>query len=546
MSNTRRCFGVVATYTIVVARRRSHRTSVLSKSWLQAWSTIPTLRFCVLKEQEKRNHMKLVDMERTLIRYHHENIPIEKLELLIDIDNQESASVTERWIQSVATKSCLKELSLDIRLFGASLRLPDEILSGENLTKITISASSVKSTVFGLRVIRVPPKMVNHFVSMKTTHHPKCLSLRELHLSSVIITEVVLHDILSSCRLLEKIELLHCSQGLKAIKVENLPWLYKLHIATFDGNSTSLEVNHVPNLRFFSCSVDLIPWSKRPLKNAHLISLGSNVTELTLCSILFRNKASLDKIINSGLHFIESLTLDLTCWTSRSFRFTCASMKRFSLFVSPLVDVVHVIAPKLHCFSLTSRIMPRLLFPDSTLKQIRFWLRLAITDIDASFFLKMRKALKLARVCEVHIKMSLKNHDVQPFEIDIDDLRSRLPFRPAINVEKMFFIATEDECMWERSPFFDAFFEICHPKDVYAFPDSQQLKHNNHFCRLMLKEVLGKSKNKETIKAYWPSYLKHVQMKRVDHEKRETLTDSHKSFLDGPGPLPVKFILYWH
>ncbi|CAH1444808.1 unnamed protein product [Lactuca virosa] len=88
--------------------------------------------------------------------------------------------------------------------------------------------------------------------------------------------------------------------------------------------------------------------------------------------------------------------------------------------------------------------------------------------------------------------------------------------------------------MWERSLFFDAFFEICHPKCVYAKPDVR-FKHNNHFCRLMLREVLEK-KTTTTGIVYWPHYLKHVQIKQALHQKWETLTNSHRSFLDGSTP----------
>ncbi|KAI3497046.1 hypothetical protein L1887_39427 [Cichorium endivia] len=75
--------------------------------------------------------------------------------------------------------------------------------------------------------------------------------------------------------------------------------------------------------------------------------------------------------------------------------------------------------------------------------------------------------------------------------VDMDDLRTRLQLPPATNVQQMWFETREDECMWERSLFFDAFFMICHPKRIYARPD-MGFKHNNHFCRLMLREVLEK------------------------------------------------------
>ncbi|CAH1422292.1 unnamed protein product [Lactuca virosa] len=513
--------------------REAACTSVLSKSWLHAWSTIPNLRFHI--QVERKRKMQLVDVERTLIRYFDDNIPFQRFELDIDIENQEAASLTEKWIRSVATKTCLKELSLTICPSGASLHLPAEILSGKNLTKITVSAA------------RCP----NSAVWMTTTRHPKCVSLRELHLSCVRISEELLHAIFSSCSLLKKIELILCSKGLKTIKVENLPCLSHLQIVTSDRGSTAFEINHVQNLRFFGCNVRImnrLDKRRGPLINSHSISLGSSVTDLTLGGVMIRDNASLDMIIKLGLPFLKSLTLDMACWALGSFHFTSTSIKRFSMLGCPstLVDVVHVTAPKLLFFSFTGQIIPSLLFPYSNLEQIEFRMGLYIDDLDAYFFLKMREVFMLSRKCKVII--TTFNHNLPlPLEINIDDLRTRLLFPPAINVQQLLFKTIGDECMWERSPFFDAFFEICHPDHISVWPDSM-LKHNNHFCKFMLREVMERNKNKTAATtSYWPSYLKNVQIKQPHNQKWETLTDSHTSFLEGPTPehLPVEFMLTW-
>ncbi|CAI9304377.1 unnamed protein product [Lactuca saligna] len=176
--------------------KEAAQTSVLSKYWLHAWSTFPNLRFDVGRGKT----MKLVDVERTLIRYHRENTPIKRFDLKINIEDQESASQAEKWIGDVATKTCLKEISLSLLLWGASFRLPDEILASENLTKLRVSA----------------PRIHPNFVWMTMTNPVmfKCvLSLRELHLEGVSISEEALHHILSSCCLLERIELLHSCEG---------------------------------------------------------------------------------------------------------------------------------------------------------------------------------------------------------------------------------------------------------------------------------------------------------------------------------------------
>ncbi|KAL4562658.1 hypothetical protein LXL04_026686 [Taraxacum kok-saghyz] len=211
------------------------RTSVLSKSWLHAWSTIPTLRFNL---RSGSNRMKLEDMNRILIRYLRDHIPIETFDLKLDIQNQDSASHAEKLIEQVATNNRLKELSLAIGFQEASVTFPDEILSGKNLSKIQVFV------LFG----------GIHSVRMTTSPHPviNCLSLRELHFHGVCISEEALNDILSACTLLEKIVLLNSCKGIKNIKGKNLPRLYELQLIDLDAvQSTFLEISDVPNLGMF-------------------------------------------------------------------------------------------------------------------------------------------------------------------------------------------------------------------------------------------------------------------------------------------------------
>ncbi|KAL7584105.1 hypothetical protein Lser_V15G46184 [Lactuca serriola] len=447
--------------------KEAAQTSVLSKSWLHAWSTFPNLRFDVGRGKS----MKLVDVERTLIRYHRDNTPIKKFDLKIDIENQESASQAEKWIRDVATKTCLKEISLSLLLWGASFKLPDDILASENLTKIRVSAP------------RIHPNSV--WMTM-TNPVIKCVSsLRELHLEGVSISEEAFHHILSD----------------------------------------------VPKLGVFSYYRRDVFQSHFPLVieplNSHSISMRK-VSRLMLGDVITDNTC-LD-MIKSGFPFLVSLTLGLTYWKLGTFHFTSSSIKRLVLHSCPhtLIDL-QVHAPKLLIFDLSGETLPSLSFPVSSLKQLRVSLGIE-RPVDASFFLNMREALSLSHKCDLDIQFN-SPLDVN---IDIDDLRTRLMFPPATNVQELRFQTTEDECMWEQSPFFDAFFEICHPKCVYAKPDDH-FNHNNHFCRLMLREVLEK-KTTTTGIVYWPHYLKHVQIKQPLDQKWETLTNSHRSFLDGSTP----------
>nr|XP_043632902.1 putative F-box/LRR-repeat protein At5g41840 [Erigeron canadensis] len=175
--------------------KEAARTSVLSKSWLHAWSTVPTLRFLqsvhVLSEQQKANYIKLIDA--ILTRYLRDNIPITTFHLNFGIENKESSCLAENWIRPVASKSCLKELYLTI-WFRISLpfTMPDEIFSGENLDKLSVTDQGFRScSIF----IGNNP-MIN------------CVNLRVLELINVHISQEFLDNLFSTCNLLRKVKLL--------------------------------------------------------------------------------------------------------------------------------------------------------------------------------------------------------------------------------------------------------------------------------------------------------------------------------------------------
>ncbi|GJZ62159.1 F-box protein-like protein [Tanacetum coccineum] len=126
------------------------RTCVLSKSWLHAFSTRPTLRFTkfaygVNKIQEKR-YMESID--RTLLRYLNDNLPMERIDLHIDTKHPRVLHPAVKWIQLLASKSCLRELSLTIcsETREYPFTIPDEIFSCENLNtlSLTVKADTIK------------------------------------------------------------------------------------------------------------------------------------------------------------------------------------------------------------------------------------------------------------------------------------------------------------------------------------------------------------------------------------------------------------------
>ncbi|GJW33708.1 acyl carrier protein 1, chloroplastic-like protein [Tanacetum coccineum] len=117
------------------------RTCVLSKSWLHAWSTVPTLRFCQssksLTKQQETRYLKMI--RRTIRRYYRDNIPIITCDIHFGIRKPKSATRAKKFIKRVAFKSSLKKLRFTVVDDIASFTLPDEIFS-RRTTPFTLAA----------------------------------------------------------------------------------------------------------------------------------------------------------------------------------------------------------------------------------------------------------------------------------------------------------------------------------------------------------------------------------------------------------------------
>ncbi|GJR68486.1 zinc finger, CCHC-type containing protein [Tanacetum coccineum] len=125
-------------------------TCVLSKSWLHAWSTIPTLRFCQssksLTKQQERRYLRMI--RRNIQRYHRDNIPVITCDIHFGIRKPKSATLAEKFIKRVASKISLKELCLRVVDDAASFTLPDETFSSENSNMLNLKIDFSLHTVF--------------------------------------------------------------------------------------------------------------------------------------------------------------------------------------------------------------------------------------------------------------------------------------------------------------------------------------------------------------------------------------------------------------
>lgn len=475
------------------------RTCVMSKSWLHAWYTMPTLRFttCVtndhLTKQEQVDYIKLID--RTLLRYLNNNMSIECLHLHLDIEKLSLPSPVEIWFQALASVNILKELSLTIcgtKLARNTnevgwLTIPNAIFSCENLNTIRLRAD----------------KLVKLYqVRMDINPVFKCPFLRILELVNVCISEGALHNLFSSCSLLEKIRIEY-SQNLKNIKVKNLRCLRELRIKKI-GNIIDdiLEISDVPSLRFILyLSLSRFTIRMDTLRSVRVLYLFGMTVDNT-----FSNK------ILSKFPFLETLDLASPKDTLETIEITCASLTKMTLAsVSNKLMNIQIYASKLLYFSYEGWQMPSLLFPSSTPAHIKLILRLRNSHpVDLSFFLKVREALDLSSNFDIEIK-----DDFVPLNIDLDDLRRMVPF-PARNVQQLSFGKKLEKKLWKHLPLLDFLFSICYPPYVKAFYRSSNGK--NYWYAQMVEMMEKKTCD-----------LKEIEIKNPANGKSETLTNSWRS-----------------
>nr|GEX20437.1 hypothetical protein [Tanacetum cinerariifolium] len=478
------------------------RTCILSKSWLHAWSTIPTLRF---PRQSLMYYNKLIDS--TLVRYHRDNLPIQCFNLVFNIRDQNSVSLANKWIFGVASKSALKELFLSIWVGIDSFTLPDEIFSSANLHEIKIAATDVGTVT---NPLWIPHNRVI-----------LCVSLRVLELKNLYISQDALHNLLSTCSLLEKINLC-CCEGFKTIKLKHLRCLRELDINSIQQNDILeieeiLEIDDVPSLGFFRYTHN----GKKPLP-FKMDSLGS-VTHLDINGVIL-DDAFFD-MLKSKFPFLESLSLGIKSRGLESIVITSLTLKRLTLqfWVDIMTIDVQVYAPKLLFFFYNAtETVPSLSFPITAPEEIKLRLYLKKT-VDRSFFIKMREALSLSSKFDIDIKDS-SHHALVCLETEVDDLRRRVSF-PVNNVQQLSVTTFSDEQPRKLAQFFDAFFSICHPSYV-------KLIGNECFTQMMAKEMLKKR----------TTNLKDVAFKNPRNGKWEDLTTSSTSLIDD---VFVDFKLNW-
>ncbi|XP_025888781.2 FBD-associated F-box protein At5g38590-like [Solanum lycopersicum] len=174
--------------------KEATRMSILSKTWLQAWSNLPNLDFTI--DYLKDNDMKIVD--DIMRRYWDGKIPIQKFELSVEtfIENSHEVLLVpmiDKWL-GVVLRNGVKHLTI----------------------------SSYPLFIFAILAVNSVRKLVLEYCTLlPSVVVVNCNSLRKLSLSYLTCDENMLQTLLSSCPLIESFTF-DCCWGLETMNTQKI------------------------------------------------------------------------------------------------------------------------------------------------------------------------------------------------------------------------------------------------------------------------------------------------------------------------------------
>uniref|UniRef100_M1BML7 F-box family protein n=1 Tax=Solanum tuberosum TaxID=4113 RepID=M1BML7_SOLTU len=174
---------------------QASKMSILSKTWLQAWSTLPNLKFFLFCWEGWESRTKIVDT--IMERYGKGKIPIEKFELSeIFVDSLQLFPMVDKWLL-IALQNSVKELVLHFKSYPAPILT---ILAAKSLRELVLHDCTLMPVSLSCGVVNSN-------------------SLRKLSLSNVTLDENMLQTLLNSCPLIVSFIVENCS-GLNVLKIK--------------------------------------------------------------------------------------------------------------------------------------------------------------------------------------------------------------------------------------------------------------------------------------------------------------------------------------
>ncbi|XP_074282036.1 FBD-associated F-box protein At5g56370-like isoform X1 [Silene latifolia] len=443
--------------------KEAGRTSVLSKKWYRAWSSILVLVFqpryfkidvCKARNDESEDDkdklqrfVKFVD--GTMLRYSILEFRIRKMYLEVLIVDEQLVNLVDTWIK-IAVLNQIEELEIQIH-GNIDYVLPEFLFCAKSLK------------VLKCRRIELPYYEIMELVSL--TH---------LTLEPISVDEDMLQRIISSCPLVE-LDITH-----KYLDEVSLPWTRKVdgRVEGCDSGTMQSNLQESPLQKFVFCSNRVyLPWpwkmNAMPLKNLKTVEIScATITD----DIVYE--------LTNGLISLEKLVLN-SCVRLKYIKISSLSLKDFQIHDSPdfmaellevllevTLDTPNLLEFKYNCKVETSLSLIRVL--DRCNAQFSPFM-FDIDILDTDWFVELKQFLKDTKLFK-SLEMNLWH--VDPIVVEEDQLRS-FNTGPPYKLSELMLVET---CLWDSVPymesslttFLDALFWCCHP-DVLSITTNSEI-----------------------------------------------------------------------
>ncbi|KAL3634818.1 hypothetical protein CASFOL_021872 [Castilleja foliolosa] len=367
----------------LLSQKDAVRTCVLSKLWRYLWHGRLNVEFRDfdhrLRFARKKEFWSFVD--KTLQRYLDQNLSLQKF--LVDIFFEVDLVLLQKWIHMVIMNMSIRSFNISFFLCTKAYPLPLVVFQSESLVELHLRKCDLNA--------------------LKSNGNIMLDNLLTLSLHEVEITDEIFEKIISSCPLIENLDLLNCT-GLKSIKlskhynIKNFGCTVHNEIVVEIENPQTLESFHIQNYR---------DWFLR-YKNTHFPHLKSlKLHSVKLYAEMFDN-------FSSFFPCLSELILD--SWHGlNEFRLFSSSIKRLTIRIDQINP-----GKRIKAFIDTPNILYFSYSGDGFLPSIKFtttsneWA--SNISVSTSWFLKLKKLLEA--LSQSHITLFLNPNKFKKLHIN--------------------------------------------------------------------------------------------------------------------------------
>ncbi|GMY12392.1 F-box/LRR-repeat protein At3g26922-like [Fagus crenata] len=410
------------------------RTSALSKSWFEAWKSLP--KFCFEFKGLFINGGDLhKSVDEILLPLQHHKAIIPRFKLSVTLCHDKYASRIDNWLE-LANRNHVQTLDLDIRSMDnvKGYALPQTTFGVESLTVLSLKGKNFKLDR-------------NYF-----SYNMKPICLRELSLDRVDVDSLTIRKILKCCPLLEALTITFCTK-VERVELVNVP---KLKMAKVYGVQ-KLRIE-APNLEKLNC--------RGYMKKLTSGSIAcNNVKEIDIASFYLTKK--LIREFDSKFPLLETLHLGIF-FDRKEFKFSSHRLKSLSMSsTTENLTTVEIDCENLTSFKYFGSSAPSSFsITSSCLNNVENRFHVLRDHVDTFWFLTLGQYL--GKFKAQHQTLQLWFDSSTTISFTSEELsKDQLP--PLSSLENL--VIEMLPTMQDYTAILDGLLWICHPTLLSTFPD---------------------------------------------------------------------------